>query len=322
MTKKELAKLANVSASAVTKAFNDSDDISEEMRQHIFTIAKQYGCYGKFYKGKYYKKVVAIICPELASNYYTSFVERLQAILEENNCIPMIATDHFDSSIQAEVIEYFTSYLKVDGIIVLGLSTKLKKGYNTPIVAMFPSADTTIDNVRIDYKSAIFDAVNLLTEYGHKNIALLGEHLTVEKHLDFKEAMRNLHVHSPYVYESDYRFEKAGEDGIRHLLEENKDCTAIICAYDNIAFGAMKELKKYGFRVPEDFSVIGIDNINTSQYMDTSLSSIGSDPDEICTIAWELLKKKMEHPHVCSNQEIVLRGNLVLRESVARLGEL
>lgn len=319
MTKRELAKLANVSPSTVTKAFYDADDVSESMKQHIFKIAKQYGCYGKFYKGKYSKKIIAIICPELASNYYTSFVERLQKIIEDNNCIPMIATDHFKSSIQAELIEYYASYLKVDGIIVLGLKTKLKKGYDTPIVAMFSSVDTTIDNVRVDFKSAMFDAVNLLVEYGHRNIAFLGEHLTKEKEIYFQEAISALDINSPYIYESNYRFEEAGKDGIRQLLTTQQECTAIICAYDNIAFGAIKELKRNGLRVPEDISVIGIDNINMSEYMETSLSSIGPNPDEVCTTAWELLNKKIQNPFAYNNQEIVIRGNLVIRESVTRL---
>ena len=56
MTMKELAKLANVSVSTVSKAFAEADDVSEETKNHIFNIAKEYGCYGKFFKGKYSKK--------------------------------------------------------------------------------------------------------------------------------------------------------------------------------------------------------------------------------------------------------------------------
>lgn len=317
MTKRELAKLANVSPSTVTKAFSDADDVSEEMKQHIFKIAKQYGCYGKFYKGKYSKKIIAIICPELASNYYTGFVERLQKIIESNNGIPVISTDHFNSSMQAELIEYYASYLKVDGIIVFGLKNKLKKGYDTPIVSVFSTVDTSVDTVDVDFESAIFEAVKTLSEYGHKNIAFLGERLTYAKAIHFEQAMKNLGIDSPYTYESDYRFEEAGEDGVRHLLATKEECTAIICAYDNIAFGAIKELKRNGLCVPKDFSVIGIDNINTSKYMETALSSIGSNPDEICMIVWELLSKKMKNQFAHSNQQIVIRGNLIIRESVA-----
>ena len=155
MTMRELAKLANVSVSTVSKAFCDADDVSYETKQYIFDIAKQHGCYGKYYKGKYSNKIIAIICPELVSNYYSNYVGLLQKIIESNNCIPIISADHFDKGTQAELIEYYASYLKVDGIIVLGLRTPIKKGYNSPIVALFSSVDTSVDTVNTDIDSVI-----------------------------------------------------------------------------------------------------------------------------------------------------------------------
>ena len=68
MTMRELARLANVSVSTVSKAFADADDVCRETKEHIFRIARETGCYGKFYKGKYSKKIYAIICSELISN--------------------------------------------------------------------------------------------------------------------------------------------------------------------------------------------------------------------------------------------------------------
>ena len=58
---KELARLANVSVSTVSKAFNEANDINQATKNRIFEIAKQYGCFGKFYRGKYHKKTIARI---------------------------------------------------------------------------------------------------------------------------------------------------------------------------------------------------------------------------------------------------------------------
>lgn len=319
MTMSELAKLANVSVSTVSKAFCEADDVSQETKQHIFKIAKEYGCYGKFYKGKYYKKIVAIIYPELESNYYTSYVERLEKILDNNNCITVISVCHFDANKQAELIEYYASYLKVDGIIVLGLRNKLKKGFETPIVSMLSNVDESIDSVFVDYKSAILETIQFLKDYGHRKFAFLGENLTIEKEKIFEEIAKKEGLNSSFVYTSPFRFEEAGADGVRHLLESGVECTAIICAYDNLAYGAMKELQQNGLRIPDDLSVIGINNIHLSQFMETTLSSIGPDADEICMIVWELLSKKMKNRYLYSNQHIVIKGKLAVRDSVARL---
>lgn len=317
MTQRELAKLANVSFSTVSKAFNNSDDISDETKNHIFRIAKQYGCYGEFFKGKYHKKIIAIICPEIVSSYYAEFIKYFQMLIERDGDIPIISSDNFDKKTSDELIEYYASYMKVDGIITFGLKSALKKGYTTPIVSVLSDISSYVDTVEVDFKSAVFDAVKLLDDYGHKKIAFLGEKLTTAKAELYKKAMKNIGNSNINVIESEYRFEAAGEDGIRQILTMGNSVTALICAYDNIAFGAIKELKKAGLRVPDDVSVIGMDNINTGKYAETSLTTIDSNPEEVCTAAWNLLNKKIKNPYLSGKKEII-NAKLIIRESIAR----
>lgn len=317
MTMKELAKLANVSISTVSKAFHDAPDISRETRDHIFAIARQAGCYGKFYKGNYHKKVIAVICPELAGDFYSGFVERLQQLIERDGCMPVISTDHFLPTAQAELIEYYASYLHVDGILVFDLKAPVKKGYQAPIVSLYSAAHTGADCVNIDMDSAIHDAVRLLMEYGHENIVFFGETLTSAKAEAFSRATENLLHKEPSIITSTFRFEKAGEDCVS-MLKNFPSATAVICAYDNIALGAIKALQAIGFHVPEDISIMGIDNTPTGQYASTALTTIDTNPDEVCLIAWELLKKKMQSVCYRSSQNISIRASLVVRDSVAK----
>ena len=319
MTQRELAKLAHVSFSTVSKAFGNSGDISEETRNHIFTIAKQYGCFGEFYKGSYPKKVIAIICPEIASGYYAAFVEGFQRLIEKNNCISIISSDHFDRQKADELIEYYASYRKADGMIVFGLKNPLKKGYTAPIVSVFPETDAPADTVTVHFESAVLEAVKLLTDYGHTEIAFLGEKRTTGKAALYQKAMKAIGNDRACVIESPLRFEEAGEDGVRRLLADGRRCTALLCAYDNIAFGAIRELKKSGLRVPEPMSVIGIDNLNTGKYTETSLTTMDARTDEVCMAAWNMLQEKMKNPYRhCPN--VLLHAKLIVRESVACVG--
>ena len=318
MTMRELAKLANVSLSTVSKAFSDAEDISEETKEHIFEIAKKTGCYGKFYRGKYSKKIIALICPELYGDHYVEYLERLQKILEANNCIVLISSSHFDTNKQSELLEYYCSYLKVDGIIVFSLREPLKKAYDVPIVSLFNSHDSSVDTVEFDVTSAFSEAISLLKKSGHKKIAFIGEKLTRPKAEMFSQEMKARSLMDFCIITSKYRFEKAGEDGIKQLLSQRKDCTAVICAYDNIAFGAIKQLKRSGYRVPEDFSVIGINNIDVSEYTETALTTIDTDPEKTCELAWELLKNKLENKYFHNNKQLVVEGKLVVRDTVAK----
>ena len=317
MTQRELAKLANVSFSTVSKAFNNSDDISDETKNHIFRIAKQYGCYGEFFKGKYHKKIIAIICPEIVSSYYAEFIKYFQTLIEKDGNIPIVSSDNFDKNTSDELIEYYASYMKVDGIITFELKSALKKGYTIPIVSVLSNISSSVDTVVVDFKSAVFDAVKLLDDYGHKKIAFLGEKLTTAKAELYKKAMKNIGNSNTTVIESEHRFEAAGEDGVRQILTMGNSVTALICAYDNIAFGAIKELKKAGLRVPDDVSVIGMDNINTGKYADTSLTTIDSNPEQVCMAAWNILNEKIKNPYLSGKKEII-NAKLIIRESIAR----
>lgn len=321
MTMKELAKLCNVSVSTVSKAFSDTEDISRDTKEQIFKIAKQHGCYGKFYKHKYPKKIIAVIFPELKSNYYTAFVEELQRLIEADSGICIISADDFSPEKQSELIEYYASFLKVDGIIVFDLRKELKKGYDTPIVSLFTTTDLRVDSVNTDMKSAIREAVMTLKEYGHKKIAFIGENHTLSKADYFRVAVWDYLKYEAVTVKSDERFEKAGIDGVKQLLSNKCDFTAIICAYDNIAFGAIKELKKQGFKIPEDISVIGIDNISSAEFTETALTSIDTRHTDICSIAFDLLQKKLENKYFKAKQNIIIKPQLIIRESIRNINK-
>ena len=318
LTMKELAKLANVSVSTVSKAFSEADDISEETREHIFRLARESGCYGRFFKGKYHKKIVAIICPELIGNYYTCFIDCFRELIEAADGMCVVSADHFSPSKQAELIDYYIAYLKVDGLLVFNLNAPIKKAYDKPIVTLFSNNASYVDFVQVDLRGALDRAVDLLLDCGHNKIAFLGEELTKAKEGFFLEAAAKHGCTEPIVIKSRFRFEKAGEDGIDRLLECRSDTTAVICAYDSIAYGAIRRLKAAGLQVPQDVSVIGIDNISTSEYTKPSLTTIDTKPREVCEIAWDLLQKKMQTSGYGVRQTIVIEPKLILRDSVAR----
>lgn len=312
----QLAKLAGVSVSTVSKAFRDTDDVSSDTKEKIFKIAKEHGCYGKFYKSKFYKKIFAVIFPEIESTFYTDYARRLQNIIEQNGGIVLMSTDNFDGEKQAELIDYYASFLNVDGIFIISLKATLKRGYETPVVSLMSNIKDP-DSINTDMRRAMRDAVELLTKNGHTDIAFLGEALTTSKAKMFCDI-----CHLPYecdnVIKSEFRFQKAGQDCAKMLLSKKTKYTAIICAYDDIAYGAIHYLKKQGMSVPDDISVIGIDNINFSEYTETPLTTIDCNPEQLCISAWELMSKKCKNRFYSNRENVIIPAKLVLRDSVAK----
>lgn len=316
MTLKDIAREAGVSIATVSKAFNEAKDVGPETKEKIFAIAKEYGCFHKYYKQRYEKKVVAVIIHELNSAFYSQQLEYIKAYFAQRNTDIIISTDDFDRSKQQELIQFHATLTKVDGIITYGLYQPLPKGIEVPVVAISGDRELShTDIIRPNHRKAMCSAVAHLKELGHRNIAFIGEKLTKKYQNSFCYAMDRYNLSSDLQIMADGRFEEAGRDGVEKLLQKTASFTAIICAYDYIAIGAIKALKEQGLRVPEDVSIVGSDNIPTAGHLNKALTTIDQASPAICDMACSLLMKKMNNKYFCAGSTIQIDGNLIIRES-------
>ena len=316
MNLSDIAKIANVSVSTVSKALSDAKDVNIETKNKIIKIAEEYGVLNKYSGVKYKKKVIAVICPEIMSQYYSSIVESIQKSIEKRGGTMLLGVDFFNNAKQKELIEYFTNYAKVDGLIVFGL-LDVKSKFEVPIVS-FGSASAKADSVQVIVDDALDCALKSLKQKGHKEIAFIGEQLTKSKSDLFYKLMRKngLIVNYGNIIESELRFEDAGFAGMRTLINNKTNATAVICAYDYIALGAIKYLQLNGYSVPEDFSVIGFDGITIDEYISKSLSTVCSHNDEAVEELIDLLYKKISNKWHISKNRITIFSEYVERDSV------
>jgi LacI family transcriptional regulator len=175
------------------------------------------------------------------------------------------------------------------------------------------------DTIRLNIKKPLFAAVKHLKELGHTHIAFIGEGFTQLKQSYFEAALKQygLPCSADKLILTDTRFEDAGRQGAARLLQAKTPFTAVICAYDNIAIGAIKAFTEQGLRVPEDISVIGCNNIPAAGHLERSLTTIDEAQQAVCDIACDLLIKKMKNKYYCSGTDIEIAGSLILRETTA-----
>ena len=208
-----LAKLAGVSVATVSKAFSGSDEISPETREKIFSIAKEQGCYDRYNKNKFDKKVIAVICPELNSDYYNNLITILDKKITAAGGIMTVSVSNFSSDREKELFAYYSSYCKADGIITINQKAEIIGSTNIPYIGIFPGKNCKCpDAITGSLTGAFFDAVKHLKELGHTEIGFIGEKLTQTKSETFKDALRNLglSVNNDFIATSNGRFEKAG----------------------------------------------------------------------------------------------------------------
>lgn len=107
-----------------------------------------------------------------------------------------------------------------------------------------------------------------------------------------------------------------------HWIAEGHMPHAVVAAYDYIAIGLIRSLRRAGKSVPQDCSVIGMDDISVVPYLEAPLSSIHTHTDDACRIAVEILLKKAQNQYYSSRQEILMPSEFVARGSCAPYQEI
>jgi len=306
ITLSKIAALAHVSVSTASKAFSMSSEVNEQTREMIFKIAKEQGCFKKFFNAKYPKFVVAVICPEYKSLFYSSALSMLQEYLSEYGCEVCVASTNFSAQTEADLLEYYSQYSAVDGIIVINGSAAIDPHLGLPVVTLYPNQGCAGPiSIRGDISAAITAAFAHFRSRNVTDIGFIGDPQTFLKQqllAKFGEAL-GMPLREKYICISDARFEAGGYAAMETFFKAGNLPQAIFCAYDYMAIGAIRCILDHGLSVPNDIAVIGMDDIPEAKYLNPSLSSINVNMDKTCRIAAEaIIRCLTEQPFALSEK--------------------
>ena len=319
MTLTKLAQLANVSVSTVSKALSDSREISHATKAMIIEIAKKHGCYEKYCKPKYAKKVICVICPELLGIHYTQMATSIEGEIAALGGTMILGVSNFSEKTQNELIEYYTKFVHADGIIVIEPQGRIKNDTEIPIVEIgLESEANDTDCVRVDIFPAMAEALSCLLKNGHERIGFIGEELAKAEYGYFCQAMKNrmIKYREEDVVISDKRFYDAGYYAMDKMLKQKSLPSVIFAAYSHIASGILQRLKEENLSVPRDISLICMDDITSAPYSDIRLSCIKMHLDDLCAIATDLLFKKIEKGYIKTKQTITVTREFTKSDSI------
>lgn len=321
MTHKKIAELAHVSVSTVSKALSGSAEVSKEVAEKICRIAMEVGYFEeKNKRSKTYRKNtalnIAVIVPEIISVTYSESVSLIKEEVEKKGGVVSVYVFDFDQKKLDSIMEMIMVKGFADGIISFhppGIKTKP----SIPVLCIGKSDNIYYSTISGDGKKHFEDIVNYLMEMGHTKIGYAGELKTDTKLNSYKEQIRNAGL-DEYVYVSEERFGDAGKDTARMYLESENRPTAVICAYDEIAIAFMDELAINGVRVPDDVSVMGINNVPACEYCTPRLTTVSLDKSNV----YELSVNRFMDKIISGSSEIfhmkVLR-EIIKRDSVKNI---
>lgn len=335
-TLKQIAKELGVSVSTVSKALNDSPEISEQTKVKIKEYAKL-----KNYKpnviGLNLKnrktKTIGVIIPNILNSFFAKVFSGIEKVADKKgyNVITCISNESLEKEIHTlEMLSNGT----IDGFI-LSVSEEAQKlqDYNhfsaiindgTPIVMFDRIADEVeCDKVVVDDFDSALNSTQHLINLGCKNIALISsvDNLSVGKlRADgYLKALKdnNIPVNEKIILRTD------SEDDMKAKIDSIFDhkIDAIFALDENDSVAALRVSLKKGYKVPEDISIIGFaDGILASRRLSPSLTTVSQHGIEIGEVAAKKLIERLEEPEgeTSDYETIIIKTKLKERESTRK----
>ncbi|GAA0290579.1 LacI family transcriptional regulator [Gracilibacillus halotolerans] len=332
VTMKDIAQKLNVSSVTVSKALNDKDGVSEELKEKIKQLADEmgyrYNTLAKSMKdGRSYN--VCVIIPErftgMAQSFYLKVYQSIAQILEEKSYYGIIHILPKEDEEQLKLPRIYHER-RVDGFIMLGQPSKgyidLMQSVEMPLVFLdFYDENNHVDAVITDNFYGAYDITNYLIQQGHRDIAYVGNLFSTSSIQDrFLGYYKSLLEHKIHLRQ-EYIISDRDDEGVFIDFElPEKLPTAFVCNCDQVAHLLMERLQRDGYRIPEDFSVVGFDNDIYAKLTKPELTTVEVDIDEMAKTAVKFICEKMEKSEVMFGR-VAVKGKIIYRDSVRELND-
>lgn len=328
---RSVAALAKVSIATVSRTINRSPAVSERLSQRVWQAIEQL----KYYPNTHARSLVSgrsrilgIIVENITNPFFPELIQSFEEIAVANGFEILVSSSNSDPATLTACVRRMLER-KVEGVAVLTFGDEEPvldqlAHHDVPIVlAEFHLDSPKTSTILLDYSTGIRSAVNHLAELGHRRIAFLAGphklHSAITRENDYRNAMRgaSLPVDSKCVIECDHTL-KGGVAGFARLRALHSRPTAIVCSNDMIAIGVLRAAYMEGLRVPQDLSVVGLDDIDFAEFTLPPLTTIRMSRTDLARAAFEALRQQAEAPHDANIQrEFLVSTSLVLRGSTA-----
>lgn len=326
---KDVAKLAGVSVSTVSRVINGTIPVDEATRVKVEDAIKKMNFKPNLLaRGLRAKSghMIGLAVPEILHQTFAYFVKYTEECALEFGFNLILGNTHNDPDIEERFIDSLLQR-NIDGIIFSRVSDKSRILHivdktEVPIVVLDRALDVEdVPTVILDNIMAGRLAGEHFASLGHEQVGCITGPLDIalsrERLSGFKQVLQNSNIDLPdsHVCEGDFKYE-SGVVCMEKLLKRSPHITAIWAQSDLMAIGALNVLRKQNIKVPDDVSIMGMDNISFSEIKVPALTTIAQPYREMCNAAVEMLlnqkqKKKLEET------KVILPPELIIRESTA-----
>ncbi len=333
----DVARLANVSVSTASRVLSSSaHPVSDEKRERVLLAARELNYSPSLLAQAMVTgdtHIVGVIVGDAADPYFASIVRGVEDVARANHYLVIVCDSDRDPEVELSYIQTLNSY-RVDGVIFAGGGLNDEKYLQRiePILMNFRERGAGCVSlgkqlfpnysVLIDFRQLVRDAAEYLLELGHRKIAYIAGPalLTTNQYRfeGFEGAFKAYHcnINPDYLLEADFTYESGKRAGEMILAMQDRP-TAALASNDLMALGCMTALKAGGVRIPEEISIIGIDDILFAQFVEPSLTTVSIPLYELGKIGMESLLQ-LRANEVNPFGEVFLPHKLIIRNSTAK----
>jgi len=333
ITIKDIARMANVSHTTVSRALNNKSRIRNETKEKIISIARELNYKPDFIARSLVMKrtkTLGLVITTISNPFYIELAQGIEATARGLGYNIILCSTHHDLSAEKQYTDTLRSK-GVDGIIfssahmgdpnIVALAEEA-----FPIVLVnrrtyHPVVKEKVDYVGVDNILGGFLAVEHLTRLGHRRIGVIGgsseSSVGFERVEGGKKALQSygLDLVNDYFLEGDF-LKESGYQGGKQFLKMAEPPTAIFATSDYMALGVYQALLEEGVKVPEEIALIGFNDIEFASMKGVELTTIGQKKFEMGAIAVRILVEKIERGEgKFSTKEILLKPELIIRRT-------
>ena len=328
----DIAKALNVSNASVSRALNNKEGVSEQLKVQILNYVEKVGYKPNtlaqgLSKGRL--NLIALILSDIRNPFYTELVFNIQQKVNEQGFMLVTFNTEYIIEKELEIISTIGQY-SFSGLILLSAQSELAytelKKLKMPVVfvnrilSSFP-----VDSVLMDNFKAGYIAASHLINLGHKKIGFVKGAATSsasdERYRGYKEAMKTFQL--DYLDKEELSCNwtlEAGRESAKALLtktDKNNRPTAMILVNDMAALGFIDYCLNVRLKIPEDISVVSFDNIAIADLNNIKLTTISQSAKKMAFIAAEMILKRILGD-LSDMKRIVIEPELIVRETTSK----
>ncbi len=326
-TSYDVARIAGVSQSMVSRCFAPGGSIAPDKRERILKVATELGYRPNalaqgLISGR--TNMVAVLISSLTNRYYPEVLDELSRRLTERDIRVLLFSLNAESEVDAVLGQVWRH--SVDGVIsaarLSDAQIRLFEDHNVPLVLYNRTASTaSAASVCCDSTAGERDLVGRLLDAGHKSFAIIAgpedSYVGEERRVAALARLAEAGIADVPIVRGDFSYD-SGRSGL-HTLTKGKIPDAVICASDQMAIGAMDAARiDLGLPIPKALSIVGFDGSGPASWASYALTSIRQPVRRMTEAAVAMLMERIEDGDTPAERRL-FAGEL-LRGGSARIG--